>query len=69
MRKAAFCLYLVFVVSWFLHGAARYPVLGQIRFDLLLAALITLLILLSRREAGDAVPSRAIRAWIVALAV
>lgn len=33
-----FNLYLVFTVSWFLHMGSRLPVLGAIRFDLLLVA-------------------------------
>lgn len=40
-------LYLVFIVSWFLHLGHRYPVLGTIRFDLLLVATISALCLLT----------------------
>ncbi|MCI0559033.1 MAG: hypothetical protein MN733_11095, partial [Nitrososphaera sp.] len=37
-----FKLYLVFVVSWFLHLGSRVPVLGLIRFDLLLIIILFL---------------------------
>jgi putative inorganic carbon (HCO3(-)) transporter len=40
-------LYLVFIVSWFLHSGARYPVLGAMRFDLILVAAIACLCLLT----------------------
>ena len=40
MGNAGFYLYLMFVVSWFLHLPARVPALGVIRFDLLLIILI-----------------------------
>lgn len=39
-----FILYLLFTVSYFLHLPDRFPVLGKIRFDVLLAGLIILLI-------------------------
>ncbi len=38
-----FRLYLVFVVSWFLHLGSRLPFLGVIRFDLLLVLALTAL--------------------------
>ena len=41
-------LYLIFVVSWFLHLGTRVPVLGAIRFDLMLVVLLTVLALASR---------------------
>jgi O-antigen ligase len=41
-------LYLVFVVSWFLHLGTRVPVLGAIRFDLILVAVLTALALVSK---------------------
>ncbi len=44
MKDFAFKLYLLFTVSWFLHLTARLPILGVIRFDLILIGLIALLI-------------------------
>jgi O-antigen ligase len=41
-------IYLLFVVSWFLHLPARLPILGVIRFDLLLVALLTVMALSQR---------------------
>jgi len=41
-------LYLVFVASWFLHLAQRIPVLGTIRFDLLLCIVLAGLAVASR---------------------
>jgi O-antigen ligase len=43
-----FNLYLVFVTSWFLHLGTRIPLLGLIRFDLMLVAVLTILALLGR---------------------
>ena len=56
-------LYLVFIVSWFLHSGARFPVLGAMRFDLILVATISALCLLTaagRRtsERAEWTPSR-----------
>src|SRR5690242_4304791 len=39
-RPMAFALYLLFIVSYFLHLTARIPALGAIRFDLILTALV-----------------------------
>jgi putative inorganic carbon (HCO3(-)) transporter len=50
MSFAAFVLYLVFVSSWFLHLSARLPILGTIRFDLILVLLITALCAVSSLE-------------------
>lgn len=36
MERTGFILYLIFVASWFLRLAARFSVLGLVRFDLLL---------------------------------
>lgn len=36
MEKPGFNLYLLFIISWFLHLGTRIPVLGIIRFELLL---------------------------------
>ena len=40
---AGFWLYLIFVISWFLHLTARVPSLGAVRFDLLLVIATTAL--------------------------
>jgi len=44
----AFRLYVLFILSWFLHLPARIPLLGAIRFDLLLICLILVLIFAER---------------------
>ncbi len=44
----SFILYLLFVVSWFLHLTARVPALGAARFDLLLISALFALGLLSQ---------------------
>jgi O-antigen ligase len=43
-----FNLYLFFVTSWFLHLGTRIPLLGLIRFDLILVAVLAILALLGR---------------------
>ena len=50
MRKKAFNLYLVFLLSWFLHLTARVPALGAMRLDLILLVVITGMILASSEE-------------------
>lgn len=45
MINAGFSLYLFFVTSWFLHLGSRIPVLGLIRFDLILVAVLAFLAL------------------------
>lgn len=40
MGRFGFVLYLIFIASWFLRFAARFPVLGVVRFDLVLVVLI-----------------------------
>lgn len=44
-RDPALTIYLIFVVSWFLHLGARVPLLGAVRFDLLLVVILTCLAL------------------------
>ena len=44
MRVVAYRLFLLFVISWFLHLSERVEILGLIRFDLVLVALIAILI-------------------------
>lgn len=41
--KTAFRLYLLFVISWFLHLTARVPMLGALRLDLLLIVVLAVL--------------------------
>ena len=60
MRKAAFRLYILFIISWFLHMGSRIPPLGTIRFDLLLLLAIGALVTLSEDEeksVGETAPS------------
>jgi len=45
----AFKLFLIFIISYFIHLPARIPILGTIRFDLLLVCLIALTIVISRK--------------------
>ena len=49
-RNAAFFLFCVFIVSYFLHFTSRVEVLGLIHFDLILAALTALAIAFGKRE-------------------
>lgn len=48
MKDFVFKLYLLFTVSWFLHLPARFPILGVIRFDLILIVLIFFLIVTNK---------------------
>lgn len=50
MTNSALTIYLVFIVSWFLHFGARFPVLGMVRFDLLLVCILFYLSISKRRE-------------------
>src|SRR6266853_5006033 len=49
-RNAAFYFFCLFLVSYFLHVTARVPVLGLMRFDLVLAAVTALAIVLGRQQ-------------------
>lgn len=49
----AFRLYLLYILSFFLHLPDRIPVLGTIRFDLMVLALATASIFISRRDQQD----------------
>src|SRR2546430_7549575 len=68
-RNAAFYLFCVFLVSYFLHLTARVQVLGTLHFDLLLAAATALAIALGGRRttAGSsaAMDPVAKRLWIL----
>lgn len=54
MRKLAYRLYLLFIISWFLKISERVPALGVIRFDLLIVAVIAGLIVIAKEEGEDA---------------
>jgi putative inorganic carbon (HCO3(-)) transporter len=60
--KIGFRLYMVFLISWFLHLPARLPFLGTIRFDLLLIASMAVAAFLSGAE--TTVESRKIEKWL-----
>lgn len=53
MGNWPFNLYLLYVISVFLHIPARFPALGLIRFDLLLVCLILGSLLIGRRNSGQ----------------
>lgn len=59
MRTTAYWLYLLFVVSWFVHLTARMPVLGVVRFDLLLVVAIATLQMMSSSDKDVAPPAGA----------
>ena len=50
VSRLAFILYLLFIASWFLQSARRYPVLGSIRLDLLLVIAISVLCVLAPKR-------------------
>ena len=55
MEELGFKLYLLFMVSWFVHLTSRIPILGAIRFDLLLAGVLFLIIfalIIQKEEKG-----------------
>src|SRR5437763_8724690 len=55
--SAGLNLYLVFVISWFLHLGTRISFLGAIRFDLILVLILAFLaISKTRRAEGPALP-------------
>jgi hypothetical protein len=73
-RNAAFVLFCVFLISYFLHFTQRVPALGTIHFDLLLAVVTALAIAFAKRPyAGRRGPSSepwkqdpvAMRIWIL----
>lgn len=55
MNTIGLALYLLFMVSWFLHLTSRIPGLGAIRFDLVLVLLLFLIHLLQKKT-SDPVP-------------
>ncbi len=50
MHDKGFVIYLLFVISWFTHLTNRIPVLGAIRFDLILVAIMLLLAIVRTEE-------------------
>lgn len=46
-------IYLLFIVSWFLHFGARLPFLGAIRFDLLLVCILSTLALSKIKDSSS----------------
>jgi putative inorganic carbon (HCO3(-)) transporter len=51
-QKTGLILYLLFIISWFLHLGTRLPFLGLIRFDLLLICVLVYLAVSSKRDIG-----------------
>jgi putative inorganic carbon (HCO3(-)) transporter len=51
-KNAGLTVYLLFVISWFLHLGTRLPFLGLIRFDLILVCILSYLALSSKRDSG-----------------
>jgi putative inorganic carbon (hco3(-)) transporter len=56
-KNSGLTVYLLFVISWFLHLGTRLPFLGLIRFDLILICILSYLALSSKRD------SRTPRTW------
>lgn len=50
MKNFGFRLYLLFLVSWFLHLGSRIPPLGLIRFDLILVVILAILAFSAKAE-------------------
>ena len=50
MHDKGFVLYLLFVISWFTHLASRIPILGAIRFDLILVSILLVLAIVRPKE-------------------
>lgn len=60
-------LYLLFMVSWFLHVPARISILGSLRIDLLLV--LVLVVLAASQPRGDPTPGNATGKWLKVLIV
>jgi len=52
IQKTGLILYLLFIISWFLHLGTRLPFLGLIRFDLFLICVLVYLAVSSKRDIG-----------------
>jgi len=48
MKELPYRLYLLFIISFFLHLPERIPLLGMLKFDVVLIALIFILLILSK---------------------
>ncbi len=48
-----FYLYLIYIISFFSHLPARIPILGTIRFEVILGLLIIVLLLINKKKSGD----------------
>jgi hypothetical protein len=48
-RNLPFALFCAFIVGYYLHITARIPMLGKLHYDLVLASIVALMIVLSRR--------------------
>jgi len=53
MDTAGYYLYLLFVISWFIHLGERIPFLGMIRFDLLLLLCLAIMAIISHKKEGS----------------
>ncbi len=56
MDNAGFKIYLLFMTSWFLHLTERIPVLGLVRFDMLLVGLLFIVGFIRSRSAASVEP-------------
>ena len=67
MSALGFFFFIVFVTSWFLHLPTRYPMLGMVRFDVIVVAITVLATM-----AGGLAPTRTaaekrVRWWLLVL--
>lgn len=51
MNNLDFNIYIIFTISWFLHLGSRFPILGLIRFDLLLVCILFFLAIKKQKHA------------------
>ena len=64
-RNVPFALFCLFIVGYYLHITARIPVLGKLHYDLLVASIVTLLIVLSNPGSNQRLDPVAKRLWIL----
>lgn len=50
MKNRGLDIYLVFTLSWFLHFGGRFPILGAIRFDLILVCIMSAIALSKTKD-------------------
>lgn len=67
MHAVAFGLYILFIISWFLHLAGRVPLLGLLRVDLVLAITIFVLTLLGGVAEATTPGEQRVRRWLKVL--